>query len=321
MEIDQANCDICHFKPCICQSFWKDFNHLVHTTHYQNENYEASPFFIATMTVNFEIDGNIDLEPFAEKCQGLNKVKFVKFSKGGRKSKDQTVNKNFYNQCELHLESKPVKTMVKGRFIEGKPETEFMFKEATKLCNIKVAVFRNGSVKVVGCRTLYQVCRTIRYMHKVFSKFQNLLNLNRSIEIDGKRVIQKGFRKKGKKIEIRNARMSLINCTFYIKGGIDREALVDYLEEAQDSRIKSVLLDTDRHEAVNIKFLSRGVDATRKTITRKKTEKLDGEYTIMAFRTGAVIVTGAQSMYDIVKGYNFINDVMSKNSEQLQGEE
>jgi TATA-box binding protein (TBP) (component of TFIID and TFIIIB) len=316
MEINEANCSICHFNPCICQSFWKDFNSLLHGTHFQNEKYEVSPLFISTMTVNFEIDGNIELEPFAEKCESLNKVKAVKFSKGGRKSKDQNVNKNFYNQCELHLETKPITVMEKSR---GKQE--FLFKEVQKQCNIKVAVFKNGSIKIVGCRTLYQVCRTIRYMHKVFTKFQNLLNLNRSIEIDGQKIVQKGFRKKGKKIEIRNTRMSLINCTFYIREGIDREALVDYLEEKRDPRIKSVLLDTERHEAVNIKFLSRGIDSTRKTITRKKTEKQDGEYTIMAFVTGAVIITGAQSIYDMVKGYNFINETLCTNSERLQGDE
>jgi len=199
MEINEANCSICHFKPCICQSYWKDFNSLLHNTHFQDESYEVSPLFISTITVNFEIDGNIDLEPFAEKCESLNKVKTVKFSKGGRKSKDQHVNKNFYNQCELHMDSKPITVMEKSR---GKKD--FVFKEVKKQCNIKVAVFKNGSIKIVGCRTLYQVCRTIRYMHKVFTKFQNLLNLNRSIEIDGQKVIQKGFRKKGKKIEIIN---------------------------------------------------------------------------------------------------------------------
>lgn len=319
MEIDESNCSICQFKPCICQPFWKDFDDLLQQTMFENETeteieYIVSPIFISTMTVNFEIDGNIDLEPFAEKCQELKKVKEIKFAKGGRKSKTNPNFNSFYNQCELKMDSKPV-TIIE------KIKNNFAFREVEKQANIKVAVFRNGSVKIVGCRTLYQVCRTIRYMYKVFTKFEKLLNLNRSLQIDGKTVIQKGFRKKGKKIEIRNVRMSLINCTFYIRDGVNREALMDYFEEKNDPRIKSFLLDTERHEAVNIKFLSRGVDATRKTITRKKTEKLDGEYTIMVFNTGAVIVTGAQSIYDIVKGYNFINETVSHYSDTLQSEE
>lgn len=319
------DCATCKFSSsnCICQAFWKDFDKLLTETQFVGDSekesedipdeirYEVSPIIISTITLNFEIDANVELESFALICDKLKIVKTMNYSKGGRKSKTETVNNNFYNQCQLTLNSKPITILVKDK-------KSYNFRMTDIIPNIKISVFRNGSIKIVGCRTLTQICRTMRFLYKLFVKYPHVLHLNKSLKIDGKKIIQKGFRKRNAKVEIKNTRMSLINCTFYIKTGVNREGLARFLEQSGDTRIKSVLFDTENHEAVRIKFLSRGSHSTKKTITRKKTEKQDGEYTIMVFNTGPVIITGAQSIYDIVKGYEFINNLLYTHSELRQ---
>ncbi len=312
----EEKCSICGFVDCICQSFWKDFDKLLDETHFfgdgenvpEEQRYEVSPIIISTITVNFELDASVELDSFVKICKKLKKIKDVKYAKSGRKSKNENENNNFYNQCELHLESKPI-------FVLEKDKKGYNFRTVEKIPKIKISVFRNGSVKIVGCRYLSQICKTIRFLHKLFMKYPHVLHHNKSLKIDGKKVIQKGFKKRGEKVEIKNTRMSLINCTFYVKNEINREGLANYLSSCGDARIKSVLFDTENHEAVRVKFLSRGLHNTRKTITRKKTEKQEGEYTIMIFNTGPIIITGSQSIYDIVKGYEFINNLLHTHTE------
>jgi TATA-box binding protein (TBP) (component of TFIID and TFIIIB) len=304
-------CSVCKFVSCICQPFWKDFDKLLNETQFigdgeevvEEQRYEVSPIVISTITVNYEIDACVELETFVEICNKLKKIKEVKYAKSGRKSKSESVNYNFYNQCELHLNSDPISVLEKDK-------KSYNFRMTDKIPKIKISVFRNGSIKIVGCRFLSQIRKTIKFLHKLFIKYPSVLHHNKSLKIDGKNVIQKGFKKRGEKVVIKNTRMSLINCTFYVKHKINREGLANYLNNCEDVRIKSVLFDTENHEAVRVKFLSRGLHNTRKTITRKKTEKQEGEYTIMIFNTGPVIITGSQSIYDIVKGYEYINNLL-----------
>ena len=94
-------CSVCKFDKCVCQSFWKDFERLLTETVYFKEDYEASPLFISTITLNFNIDANVDLDMFMEICKNIQSIKEVGFPKGGRKKKEDTdnANKSFYNQC------------------------------------------------------------------------------------------------------------------------------------------------------------------------------------------------------------------------------
>ena len=60
----------------------------------------------------------------------------------------------------------------------------------------------------------------------------NCLHRNKTIKIDGKKVTQKGLKSRNTTVQIKNARMSLINCTFYIRSGVNREELVNYLNNS-----------------------------------------------------------------------------------------
>lgn len=308
-------CDVCGFKKCVCEYSWRFFDDIVKSSKYIADNFEVSPIIVSTMTVNAEIDSYIDLEKLNSSISKspIPKIFSIMFKKGTKKSNETSINNNFYNQCEIKLN-------IGTHKVYEKKKNEFVFRVIEKQLNIKVAIFCNGKIKFVGCRSLKNIIEVLHILQDMFDNNADCFYEKVSDEkTKGDRKIVKKVsaeilrrRKKSKDFLIKGVRISMLNATFYVNKGVKRRDLERLLNCGRYNDVKEAIFDTENHEAVRIKYLTLpdGKDIT----TRKKTIKKEGELTIMIFNTGSIILTGASSIINILKAYEFMCRVLSENS-------
>ena len=130
-----------------------------------------------------------------------------------------------------------------------------------------IKVFPNGSVQVAGCSDLFDCNRIIKQLTFLLKK---ILNLQHEIPSDSFRVV-------------------MINSNFSLNYNINLFRLYNHFLE---NKIFNVTFDPDRYSAVKIKF---------KPASDMK------QVTVSIFGTGKIIVTGAETLREIVFAYNVIN--------------
>ena len=131
-----------------------------------------------------------------------------------------------------------------------------------------VKVFPNGSIQVAGCCDLFDCKRIITQLTYIFKTF---LDIDHDIPEDSFRVV-------------------MINSNFSLNYNINLHVVSNWFEEYSD--IFKVSFEPDRYSAVKIKF---------KPANDMK------EITCSIFSTGKIIITGAETLKEIVFAYNVIN--------------
>ena len=130
-----------------------------------------------------------------------------------------------------------------------------------------IKVFPNGSIQVAGCSDLFDCMRIIGQLSFLFKE---LLGMEKPVPIESYRVV-------------------MINTNFSLNYNVN---LMKIAEHFSRHGIFNVSFEPDRYSAVKVKF---------KPASDMK------EVTVSIFSTGKIIVTGAETLKEIVYAYNIIN--------------
>tara|TARA_Y100000389_G_scaffold199478_1_gene237930 strand:+ start:475 stop:1332 length:858 start_codon:yes stop_codon:yes gene_type:complete len=130
-----------------------------------------------------------------------------------------------------------------------------------------IKVFPNGSIQVAGCSDLFDC-------HRVITQLTYLLKTVLGIE---------------KPIPANSFSVVMINTNFSLNYNIN---LISLFRHFTSEKIFNVTFDPDRYSAVKVKF-KPGSDMKQVTVS--------------IFSTGKIIVTGAQTLKEIVYAYNIVN--------------
>ena len=142
-----------------------------------------------------------------------------------------------------------------------------------------IKVFPNGSIQVAGCSDLFDCNRIIKQLSYIF---KICLGLDKEIPTDSFRVV-------------------MINTNFSLNYKVN---LFEVSEHFSKNKNFNVSFNPDRYSAVKIKF--KPADGMK-------------EVTTSIFSTGKIIVTGAETLKEIVYSYNIINQhINSNNSIKVQ---
>jgi len=139
-----------------------------------------------------------------------------------------------------------------------------------------IKVFPNGSIQVAGCSDLFDCKRIITQLTYLF---QLCLGRNIHVPPDSFRVV-------------------MINSNFSLNYNINLMQVASHFEDYNE--IFKVSFEPDRYSAVKIKF--------------KPAEEMK-EITTSIFSTGKVIITGAETLKEIVFAYNIINQHINQKPE------
>lgn len=146
--------------------------------------------------------------------------------------------------------------------------------------NKSIKLFPNGSVQVAGCCDVFDCKRIIVQLSTLFKII---------LDID--------------EIDKDNFRIVLINTNFSLNYKLNQYKICEEFSKHPD--IFKVTYDPDRYSAVLIKF--------------KPAENMK-QITVSIFGTGKIILTGAETLKEIVFGYQIINRVIYNNREKLKVE-
>jgi TATA-box binding protein (TBP) (component of TFIID and TFIIIB) len=130
-----------------------------------------------------------------------------------------------------------------------------------------IKVFPNGSIQVAGCSDLFDCMRIIGQLSFLFKE---LLGMEKTVPIESYRVV-------------------MINTNFSLNYNVNLMKIADHFSR---HGIFNVSFEPDRYSAVKVKF---------KPASDMK------EVTVSIFSTGKIIVTGAETLKEIVYAYNIIN--------------
>lgn len=187
---------------------------------------------------------------------------------------------------------------------KGKKKGNIFYNQVTleirsfsKIKPINVKIFKNGSIQMTGCKSIYDFKDVIKILCTNLKKTKAIIDNSGSESI----LSLKSFVEDPKKLlydKIKNFRIRMINSDFYIGFNINRTVLNKILVRSKiDSKF-----DPQLHAAVNIKFHY----SENETIS------------VFVFESGATIITGAKSAKQIVSAYKFIGDIIYKYREEIK---
>ena len=137
-----------------------------------------------------------------------------------------------------------------------------------------VKVFPNGSIQIAGASDLIDAKRIITQLEYLF---KICLGLEKPTPLDSFRVV-------------------MINSNFSLNYNVNLMEVAQHFEKHSD--IFKISFEPDRYSAVKIKF--------------RPAEEMK-EITTSIFSTGKVIITGAETLKEIVFAYNIINQHINQN--------
>ena len=161
-----------------------------------------------------------------------------------------------------------------------------------KPANIKL--FSNGSIQMTGCKNIDNVIDVVKKV------FEELKVVKAVVDFRNDNIIEKPFVSNPDSLDISNLydiKICMINSNFSIGFNIDRDKLY---EISLRNKIECSF-DPNKHAGVNIKY-----DHDEKTIS------------IFVFESGAIIITGACTCFQITGAYNFINSYLLNNYNNIK---
>ncbi|XWV26424.1 TATA-box-binding protein-like protein [Tupanvirus soda lake] len=241
---------------------------------------------ISTITLDCKLHTLIDVDKFAKNVV-LKEDEIVSVKFGNRKdpatnrtivvlkTKKKPSLKNFYNQVTILM----------------KP----MNNPARNYINIKV--FKNGSLQMTGCKDMDD-------FNNVTTTLIKILKRGRDIKNKKGKTVHINFIDNPKEIGIYDIKIRMINSNFKLDYKVDRKKLAKLLKKnhrqgTKDKEIGYVECKyepTGGHSCVNIKY--------------KYDDK--NKPSIFVFQTGAVIITGAKNLPQIIMAYHFIHKILNR---------
>lgn len=136
-----------------------------------------------------------------------------------------------------------------------------------------IKLFPNGSIQVAGCSDLFDCRRILRQLSFIL---RSVLGLDKNIEMG-------------------DIGVKMINTNFSLNSSVNLKMVIDAFSRSKLRTFK-VAFDPDRYSAVKVKFTpGEGMK----------------QVTASIFRTGRIIVTGAQTLTEIAESYGIINKVIT----------
>lgn len=272
-------CEICKnptFK-CECETENLSFDDILKTNCYGDSQNGVvyTPINISTMTICFNFNQHIELSILKEV---LDEKLLVSYKPGSKKSKikKKKGTDSFYNSFDIKL-----------TFVDRSTEPMIF-------SNVSIFIFPNGKVKAAGIRTTNTIKVMIDELIEVI-KYVNEINKNKDLMIV-------------KNIETftsENVKIQMICSDFKIKPikedcdgwCIKQEDLKNILVSHGYSATFSTL---SRYPGINLKYPSK--------------MELNKQISLLIFRSGSIIITGAKYAEDISESYKFITNIISNNN-------
>ena len=247
---------------------------------------------ISTITLDCKLHTLIDVDKFAKKVI-LKEDEIVSVKFGNRKdaatnrtivvikTKKKPSKKNFYNQVTILM--KPM----------NNPSRNY----------INIKVFKNGSLQMTGCKDMDD-------FNNVATTLINILKRGYDAKTKKGKNIHIDFIDNPKEIGIYDVKIRMINSNFKLDYKVDRKKLARLLkknhgEKSKDKEIGYVECKyepTGGHSCVNIKY---------------KYDEIN-KPSIFVFQTGAVIITGAKNLPQIIMAYHFIHKILNKYHDEIK---
>lgn len=326
--MEEPLCDTCKYTEtsCICSSKWK--MPLKEMVEYKMESdvTDITPLSVSTMTVCFKMSNcTFDITKFCNEFQPNSLFKETKYKKGSKKSKDEELHKNMYNQCTL---SGPFR-----EFPKRCAKVNCKKKNCCARSNLSLFIFKNGSFKITGIKKNENIVYVVRFVDKMMKK-SGCVNV---IDNTQKCIMQ-------------DVRICMINTNYNIGLNVNQSKLNEILnqdcyslEKSETGAIVSCVLDKEVHQGVNIKIVHRKLmeremkqinkkqlllkkptterktkdKPIKKLLTRKGREKLPYEVTALVFKSGSIILTGGKSDKEISFAYQYLNSLIQVHADEV----
>ena len=156
--------------------------------------------------------------------------------------------------------------------------------------NVSVFIFPNGKVKAAGSKNINTINKTIEELVNIITSFEGIVQNPKSFCAE-------------------NVKIQMICSDFKIKPikedtdgwCLRQEDLKNIL--VNESKLSATFSTLSRYPGINLKYPSLF-------------EK-DKLISLLIFRSGSIIITGAKNAKDVANSYNFITQLVSKHAERL----
>lgn len=247
---------------------------------------------ISTITLDCKLHTLIDVDIFAKNVI-LKEDEIVSVKFGDRKdtatnrtivfikTKKKPSKKNFYNQVTILM--KPM----------NNPTRNY----------INIKVFKNGSLQMTGCKDMDD-------FNNVANTLINILKRGCNIKTKKGRITHVDFIKNPNEIGIFDVKIRMINSNFKLEYKVDRKKLARLLKKyhGQGTKDKDIgyveckYEPSGGHSCVNIKYKYNDINKP----------------SIFVFQTGAIIITGAKNLTQIIMAYHFIHKILNKYYDEIK---
>jgi len=245
---------------------------------------------ISTITALSGFDTNIELKSLFDNIEINDKIKFIQWGVENTKGETNKVKKRprknkkkknvFYNQVTLHY---------------------YLDK------SINVKIFNNGKIQMTGLKEIEQGKKVVEGLLNIIKKLNSKLTENKIVDNEN--------------FVINKYDIVLINSDFVVNYNIDRDILHRYIINMDIFSSYEPLI----YPGVNIKYFYNknnkdGICKCHNRCTGKGNSIGDGNckrITIAIFKSGSIIITGANTIDQLLETYNFINNLMIVNKDKF----
>lgn len=158
---------------------------------------------------------------------------------------------------------------------------------------INMKLFKNGSVQMSGCKSLYNINMAL---NKLIVKLKEIKAV-----FENNKISEKTFIEEPEKITVKDFKIDMINSNYQVSMQIDRNKLYNLL---QKKKIKSSYEPCNR-ACVIIKYIPEADNKEMK------------EVSVFVFQKGNIIITGARSRSHIISAYNYMNDILLTHKDDI----
>jgi TATA-box binding protein (TBP) (component of TFIID and TFIIIB) len=158
---------------------------------------------------------------------------------------------------------------------------------------INMKLFKNGSVQMSGCKSLYNINRSL---NKLIYRLKEV-----KAKMEDGTIVEKKFIENANNITISDFKIDMINSNYQVNMQIDRDKLFGLLLK---KKIKSSYEPCIR-ACVIIKFVPNVENTEQK------------EVSVFVFQRGNIIITGARTKSHIISAYNYMNDILLTHTDEI----
>lgn len=302
----------------------KNFNDCVKAI--RTDDNIASPLRISVLTIGAELGSRIDLAhlftKFNEKKEKRINRNIIRINTGLEPKKWKYENFTMKYRPEVKKTAKKEIVMRSNAGRSNKKQKKFFFNSLyiefpyesktpdpdglyTKAKKINVKLFTNGKMGVTGSRSIEIAHEIPEIIFKFLKKFP-------------KAILEP------EKLSLKNKKINMINSNFRLSHPLKQQKLKDivndYRFDGKSGEWRIATFQPGKYAGVNCKYWTPGArDNYRKNVLsgKKVPKKLNGQVTVLVFRSGSASITGAKSSKELYEAYENITKIARNNQSEL----